>query len=408
MTEDNQGERVTEKNGLTPPIFRLDVEALMDFLQSDSIAISELPRRIVERYNENKERLVFQLEGEADFEGCHLAVYRNVTTRRQLSPWVGFYKPSGLTIRDAKSENQQFVGFVVVGDELFAHTGGQAAPVFERFIDLSFPIAVARRIAEPEVKRARSTQITGAALAADVNFRDPRRITRTESLENVWTALSGQVRPETLQNDALVAVFGRKKKMRLDISGSVKFGPRVESLEKLLKLIRWLLEISEAELPADDDWKILDSIKLLNSWKSKDLVENLRMALAKKLFIDRGFVNMALTNSDASLYANASSYVVTKGREEVLEIDQRPEVAAVVDAVDVQWDESGSLLTSIMIESRCPEYGPDAGTHGTLLEHLHGEMQFNGLTYFLLAGRWYRVDADYVQFVTEELVTLLG
>lgn len=85
-----------------------------------------------------------------------------------------------------------------------------------------------------------------------------------------------------------------------------------------------------------------------------------------------------------------------------------PRWPPVVDAVDVQWDEPGSLLTSIMIESRCPEYGPDAGTHGTLLEHLHGEMQFNGLTYFLLAGRWYRVDADYVQFVTEDLVMLLG
>lgn len=98
-----------------------------------------------------------------------------------------------------------------MGDELYAHTGGHSIAVFERFVDLSFPLDVARRIAQPEVKARPVKPDLRTTLAGD-----PRRITYTESLENVWTALSGQVRAEVLADEGLQAVFGSKKRMRME------------------------------------------------------------------------------------------------------------------------------------------------------------------------------------------------
>jgi uncharacterized protein (TIGR04141 family) len=397
---------MASKNGLYPPIFRIDVDAAKAFLGTE-VPIKDIPRRIIDSYNTNKGTTTYEHEGTANFDGCQLIVYRNARTRAQLSPWVPFYEPSGITIKKVSAQSNHFVGFIVLDDELYAHTGGHSVVAFERFIDVSFPIDIARRIAEPEVKRARSSQISGTTLASDVNFRDPRRITYTESLENVWTALSGQVRPAILADSGLREVFGPKNKMRLEVSSAIKFGPRIDTLDKLIKLIRWLAGTAESPLPEDDDWAILDSIKVLNPRKSRDLIASLHRHLAEKLVVDHDYANVAVTHIDASLYVNATSYAVSKGNEDVYSGDRRPDLPDILDDIDVGQAGPESLLTSIMIRSQCLDYGTEIGTHGTLLEHLHGEIRYGERTYFLLAGRWYEVDASYVDLVTKDFCGLI-
>jgi len=398
--------RVASKKGLNPPIFRIDVDAARAYF-GDEVLLEDIPRRIVDAYNTGKDVTTYEQEGAADFDGCRLVVYRNARARPQPSPWVPFYEPYGIAIMKVSTQSQHFVGFIVVDGELYAHTGGHSVVVFERFIDVAFPIEVARRIAEPEVKRARSSQISGTTLASDVNFRDPRRITYTESLENVWTALSGQVRPVILAESGLRAVFGARDKMRLEVSSAIKFGPRVDTLDKLITLIRWLAATAESPLPDDDDWAILDSIKVLNPRKSKDLIGRLKHDLAEKLVIDRDYANMAVTHVDASLYANATLYTVSRGQEEIYTRELRPDLADILDNVDPGPEGPASLLTSITVRSQCLDYGPGAETHGTLLEHLHGEIRHGDQTYFLLAGRWYEVDASYIDLVTKDFVGLI-
>lgn len=397
---------MTKRAGLEPPIFRIDVDAVRDFFGAD-VALGDIPGRIVGTYNLSKEAEVFVRVGAAEYDACRLAVYRNSQVRPIPIPWPPFYAPSGITIAPATTQSQHFIGFIAVGDELYAHTGGHSIAVFERFVDLSFPIDVARRIAQPEVKRARSSQISGTTLASDVNFRDPRRITYTESLENVWTALSGQVRPDVLAEDGLRAVFGTKKRMRMEVGSSIKFGPCVATLDKLIGLIQWLAARSRAALPADDDWAILDSIKVLNPRKSKDLIARLRETLAEKLVVRHEYANVSVTHADASLYANADRYVVNCGRQDLYSGELRPELADILDGIEPGPEGPIPLLKSITIRSESTDSGSVAGTDGTLLHHLHGEIRHDDRTWFVLAGRWYEVDRQYVDLVTRDFVTLV-
>ncbi|MFD4638415.1 DUF6119 family protein [Lentzea sp. NPDC058436] len=391
------------RSGLYPPIFRIDVDSALAFFGQD-VSIAELPQKIVDLYNASKGVVTYVVQGDVEFDGCRLVVFRNAVSQLRQSFWVSFYESSGIAISDALERFNHFVGFVVVDSEIFVHTGGHSAVVFERFVDISFPIEIARRIAEAEVKRARSSQIAGAALVSDVNFRDPRRITYRESLQNVWTALGGQVRPDVLAQPSLRNVFGNKAKMRLDVSSAIKFGPRVESLDKLIELIRWLADVAESPLPSDDEWAILDSIRVLNPRKSKDLITRLNRQLAVKLIVDRDFSNVALMNADASLYANADQYTVTSGQNEIYEGESRPEMSDVLRGVSFEAGVPESMLKSIIIRSQCIDYGTEVGTAGTLLEHIHGEIRFENHTYFVLAGRWYRVDANYIDLVTKDFV----
>jgi len=398
---------MTERLGLEPPIFRIDLDAVQDFLGVE-VALGDIPGRIVGAYNLAKEAQVFVAVGRAEYDGCQLAVYRNAQARANPISWPAFYEPSGITIAPAFTQSQHLLGFIAVDDELYVHTGGHSIAVFERFVDLSFPIDVARRIAQPEVKRARSSQISGTTLASDVNFRDPRRITYTESLENVWTALSGQVRPDVLAEDGMRAVFGTRKRMRMEVGSAIRFGPRVVTLDKLIALIRWLAVRSRAAPPDEDEWAILDSIKVLNPRKSKDQIARLREALADKLVVRREFVNMAVTHADASLYANADRYVASRGRQDLYSGELRPELGDILDGVDPGPDGPMSLLTSIAVRSESTDAGSVATTDGTLLHHLHGEIRHDDRTWFVLAGRWYEVDRQYIDSVTRDFVGLIG
>jgi hypothetical protein len=242
---------------------------------------------------------------------------------------------------------------------------------------------------------------------SDVNFRDPRRITYTESLENVWTALSGQVRSAVLADPGLRAVFGPKNKMRLEVTSAIKFGPRVDTLDKLIKLTRWLAVTVESPVPEDDQWAILDSIKVLNPRKSKDLIARLHSHLAKKIVVDRDYANIAVTHADASLYANATLYAVNNGQADIYSGEQRPDLSDIFDAVDLEPKAPEALLSSITIRSQCLDFSSEVGTHGTLLEHLHGEIRHGQRTYFLLAGRWYEVDTSYMELVTKDFLGLI-
>jgi uncharacterized protein (TIGR04141 family) len=396
---------MTVSQGIVAPIYRIDVDAALEFL-GNSTNLEDVPDGIITLYNDEKGEEVYRLEGRPTVDGCQLELYRNVKARPNTSTWVQFFKGSGIDLGEIKNEMQHLVCFVCEGNDLYAYTAGQGMVAFERFIDISFPIEIGRRIARPEVKGVRSSQITGSNLASDVHFRDPRRITHVESLENVWTALSGQLLPTVVEDASVVSVFGRKQKIKLDVTASVRFGPKVRSPEKIVELIRWLSQKTDTEIPEDDGWSSLDAIKVLNPRKRKDLVTRLKMELAESIFLRGEYENIAVTHVDASFYDNATHYAVVQQGAVVFEGPDRPSVGDVVQNAVTDGDVLANL-TNISITSDNPDYGAGFGTTGTLLSHLHGELRYGEKTYYLLAGRWYEVEASYIKQVTKDLISTL-
>lgn len=396
------------KVGITPPIYKIDADAAIEVVGATA-DVKDLPAKIIGLYNRQKAEEIYAKQGDADIDGCSLILYRNMKTRPSTSSWVSFFKGSGIKLEDIQNQMQHLVCFVVVDDELYAYTAGQSSVCFERFIDISFPIEVGRRVAKAELKGAKSSQITGTTLASDVHFRDPRRITYLESLDNVWTALSGQLKDSVLGEKTLKDIYGTKSKMRLDVTSAIRLGPRIESPAKLVKLIRWMASKAEEALPLDDAWAGLDAIKVLNPRKRKDLIEKLKKDLAKRIFIKKDWTNISVAHIDASLYDNATCYTVSQGEKVLYEADSAPSLSDFVNNMAVDSANLLDNLTSVVIQTENSDYfNGGVWTSGPLMNHLHGEIRHGGKTYFLLAGKWYEVDATYIEQITKDFIGTLS
>ncbi|WP_437770399.1 DUF6119 family protein [Arthrobacter sp. KNU40] len=394
------------KTGITPPIYKIDADAANEFF-GGAFSAKDLPAKLIDRYNKDKGIETYAIEGTAEIDGCSLQLYRNVKTRPSTSSWVKFFDGSGIELEEIQNQMQHLVCFVVVDDELYAYTAGQSSVSFERFIDISFPIEVGRRVAKAEIKGAKSSQITGSTLASDVHFRDPRRITYAESLDNVWMALSGQLQNSVLVEKALKDVFGAKSKIRLDVTSAIRLGPRIESPQKLIDLIRWMAAKADEALPDDDPWAGLDAIKVLNPRKKKDLIEKLRKNLADRIFVKRDWSNITVAHIDASLYDNATFYAVSQGDAVLYEEDTQPELSDIVGSMTVDTVNLLSNFSSVIIQTENADYFDGVSTTGPLISHLHGEIRHGGKTYFLLAGKWYEVDATYIEQITKDFLETL-
>lgn len=399
---------MAKQAGINAPIYKIDIDSVHEFYGTE-IEIDDIPAKLVAEYNKNKERVVYESQGQATIEGSYTELFLNIDSRANASSWVRFFKDTPINLpEDITNQLQHLMCFVIIDGELYAFTAGQSAVVFERFIDLSFPIDVGRRIAKPEVKSARANQITGTTLASDLHFRDPRRITYTESLDTVWSSLSSYLRDTLLDQKALINIFGDKNKIKLDVASSLRLGPKVQDPLKMIALIQWLVKEGEKDLPADDGWAALDAIKMLSPRKQKLLISELCASLAKQIFTDKSYENLALSHVDSNIYANATNYTVyQKSKSNLLYGEtSEPSLSDIVAVIDLE-DEDAKNLTTVEIETTNDDYGDSFGTNGTLLAHLNGEIVHNGRTYFLLSGKWYEVNASYIQQIQKDFLNLI-
>ena len=396
---------MAKQAGINAPIYKIDVDAAREYF-NEEVALEEMPARLVKEYNEQKKEVIFETRGATTIEGSYIEAFLNVKSAPNTSSWIRFFKDTPIEFGNLSNQFQHLICFVVVGEDLFAFTAGQSVVVFERFVDLSFPIEVGRRIAKPEVKGARANQITGSTLASDLHFRDPRRITYAESLDTVWTALSGYLQDKKLDLNDITDIFGVKTKIKIDVSGALRLGPKIMDPERMVKLIKWLVKQEGEELPEDDAWAALDAIKLLNPRKKRLLIQKLRQALAEKIFKNKSYENLALTHADITIYAGATRYIAIQVDDVLYDNEVSPTLKDIL--ADATLDEDYQKnFSSISIQSINEDVSPAPGTEGSLLAHLNGELTFEGKTYFLLAGKWYEVDANYIEQIRKDFVNLL-
>lgn len=347
--------------------------------------------------------------------------------RVRPSSWEGFLKSVLKNNQDSfQSKDHDFIVFVYDNDDLFCFTGGVASNLINDVCDEDFPKQIMLRLSDPsKIKEARSRGLTGAFYARDFYFRGDYSISPTESFGSVWKDICVLLRESVKDDEDWKLIIGESKKRKIscDVKSSFKIKKRV-SFETAIKLIRKIKQECQRSLTEDEKngFYFLNTINIV---KNKETKEELYKTIVNSAFHflsnnpDFKSFDYDFCHKDYVNFLDANSYKISLGRKEIDVIDEINNAEEILlkikDNVSLVDLESFSKdLEDIKISSQHENEIND--TNGSFLDHLNGEVTFNGKTYFLIDKEWCLVqdkfldilDGDFKNFVKNNIISGLA
>lgn len=285
--------------------------------------------------------------------------------------------------------------------------------MFDPLIDQSFPIEIAKRIVNPEVKGGKQQAISGAIQASDIYFRRPTRISAANSHQEVWKNLSGTISDSVRNSESFTAIFGARRSVSVDIKASIKISARIDNPQKILDMLNWFRELVDTELTDQQkqDFSFFDAIRPLNTRQYGLLISELNDEIANKVMnYDPNECELSLSHEDSSRFINAEAYRLKLAGTTVYEWS-----GSVPDSQQLAAQLNSGLLTGITARERLERYKllcwhqdeQYLNTDGTVLSQLSGELKYQVTIYYLLNGGWYRVEGTFLKITDDELKDIL-
>jgi len=408
-------------------LFRLDSSAIRRRIEGIEKA-EEIPEKLIACYNSEKKQKAKEsdkvLESYSPIEKANssefsvtnkLKFYKKNQTAFVTHTWVNFFEKQKIELGDVKVTVPHIVCFVIKDNDIYAITTGAAYVVFESFIDQAFPIEIAKRILKPEVKGGMQQAISGDIMVADIYFRRPVRIGLSDSHQEVWKNLSGNLLENIRDSENFKKIFGTTKSINIQVKASIKFSCRVDNPNNLLMLIEWLEEIEKTKLSEEQKqaFAFYDSIRPLSNRRDKELVEKLSNDISENLL--KGVVDsksMTLSHEKISQFMNAEKFSLCFNKDVLYEWKSKPSIQEVYEIIQKMKEKIPPELTPREILEKLKIfafYENDVweNTEGTVLQHLSGEHIFNGNCFYLLNGEWFQVERSFQDVTDTELKEIL-
>lgn len=414
-------------NSILLNLFRLDSSAISRRIEGIE-KTEDIPEKLISRYNSEKKQKAKEADNapesytsleEANLSEfalkSNLKFYKKTQAAFVTHSWVNFFEKQKVELGEVKVTVPHIVCFITKGDETYALTTGTAYVVFESFIDQSFPIDIAKRILKPEVKGGKQQAISGEILAADIYFRRPMRVGISESHQEVWKNLSGNLL-ETIQNsESFKSIFGKTKSVNVQVKASLKFSCRVDDPNSILRLIEWLEEIEKTKLSDEQEqaFAFYDSIRPLSNRRDKELIEQLSGDISNKLLLGAlDSKSLTLSNEKISQFMNGEKFSLCFNSEVLKEWESKPSIANVAEIIKQNRANLPSELTPREILEKLKIFASYddnmwENTEGTVMQHLSGEHVFNNNCFFLLNGQWFQVEKSFQEVTDGELKEIL-
>ncbi len=414
---------MSNTSSISVNLYKLDLTRVMQVLPENSEHVS-IPKAIVGRYNATKsadddEVVARHYKAIEDANSSDFASSNNMTFFKKEQAvaishsWTRFFQKQEIPLGNLQSAVPNIVCFVELDDEIYAFTTGSASVIFEPLIDQSFPIEVAKRIVNPELKGGKQQAITGVVQASDIYFRRPTRISAANSHQEVWKNLSGSISDSVRESEKFKNVFGERRSVSVEIKASIKISARLDNPQKILDLLQWFSDLVNTDLTEQQkqDFSFFDSIRPLNTRKDGMLIAELTNTIAEKLInYDPNDCELSLSHEESSRFINADAYRLRVGGNTVSEwLEVVPNVEAVSSEIASQ---AIPEVTSIekLERFKLQSWHQDESylnTDGNVLSHLSGELRHDNTVYYLLNGNWYRVEGAYLTITDEALKDIL-
>nr|WP_294991512.1 DUF6119 family protein [uncultured Sediminibacterium sp.] len=342
-------------------------------------------------------------------DGFEVRLYLNLKPLRPK--WMDFFEPL-LTYPEKLHQKSNlthvYLCFVGYGEQVYIITGGQINTLFELYVEQNFGLDIVMRLYKKEEKVVRNTQdrsVTGNILGQTKFFRGDQKFIDDDRFGKIYKQVSAD-----LSKNKLITRLGfadheiKRKKSGCNAKSSFQL-TKALTFEQLLVLIKGLTEVrNEAEEFA------LNKVHIISRRKSKSMADELDAAFLQIIFdkwSGSEILDVDFCHSNFEDYLKASKYQIKEDSiikyedEEMLDL---PSLIRYLKNRGGFLDQDIHHFHQSMIRNILVSYDEQNNplTADSLINHVHGEIEYKNYTYFRIDGEWYRIDPEFISEINKD------
>lgn len=331
--------------------------------------------------------------------------------------WVGFIDKAlseRSDLRNRYNTSHSFVAFIGFNEKIFVITGGSGSRLIDGYVDQNFGLEVLSRLIDRDssvIKSIHDRTVTGNVLGQSQFYRGNQRFSDQSQFGKVFQKVKAE-----LELKILAMVLGipldeiRGNGTSCLAKNSFLVGKSVD-FDQLLVIVRKL----DALLALPPKFE-LNKVQHITVRKNRELVKALNEQLIITLYKDiksGQSPDVDFCHREFEKFLTANSFVLQpEGDQDVIEFDKAMSFMEIISKIkdkDQYCDEDEIDFKHYVLWRELSAFDEDGVelTNGTILDHIHCEIQYNGSSYFYLDKEWYKIHSDYIKDLNTECKSLL-
>ena len=419
-----------ETTALTLTIYKIDpskAEMVMGGigLQED-FSLGRIPEIIYLYYTDrrnrglstNKEYLLTNIQNSIIWDtGYFISIYKTQDSP-DFTPPIATYFPDH-TIDDLLWKIPPSLAIFIYNDEhCYAIGNWKWYIFFENFVDIGFPIELAKRIMDPKVSNTTERDITWAIYARVQQFRNDQLI-ESQSIGTVWNAINWFISQSVYNSAEFQNIFTpERSKITVNVGAWVTIKRSIPS-SKLLDFFGWAEWLLMLPLTPEQEiaFHQLDGLSEINIRKNRMLFSSLELEVAsviKDQIDNLQKIDFDFCHRDFQSYQSSESYWYNSPISSAIPDWQNQKTCHDIimelyrnGFLDINSKEDLlASLKNIHITANHPL--PTNSVYWSILDHIHWEVRYDNYTFFRIDGRWFKIENSFEEELSEKFENILN
>lgn len=407
---------------ITPSIYKIDPKRVKRAKTLKAVTSQNVNQHILAEHATLKEnglssaKSFHKVLGPIDLGKYKVNVYATSTSAVKPHKWKNLF---GQEINGLDIKYPNLAAFISTEESCYAISAGQGHTLFDQYIDVSFPLSVARHIMKPGLNSTERREIAGSIYGQAQQYRTNQTMVSSQTLGTVWRSLKGEITEEIKSTTDFKNIFGTEKGKIGTAAGSSITINRAVPARKIPDILTWIEKLLATPLTEQQkkDFMFLEGLKEIAARRAKDDIQNLKVKLANYIYDNLSTpadIELDFSHKEFERYHEANMYGFGRHRllgnttwqtppslsEVILALKAANLFATCTSGADVL-----NVLEKTVFYSTNDD--PTRSLKANLLGHLHGEVEYEGQRFFLIDGTWYKTSTTFLKRLRTDFVELL-
>lgn len=298
--------------------------------------------------------------------------------------------------------------FVWSDNHIFAITTGQGFRMIQDFAVPRFGLIIASAYSGHfKITSLNSNAMSSIIHSSKTIYTNEVDFVDVNALDTVFKEITGRLKDSTNVKTLLnLKPTSKRNSMKITAKDYVQFSSAL-NFSGLIHLLS-IIDTYNYEILSDK----FNLITPMTTKRYKDIVAENNIAVMNAIYnavIGKTNFPFDLFHKDTEAYIDADQYVIYNGDTmdeygvsedyDALGLLQ-VSYAAFLDGNEVSKETFHSFLRAVRLQSRHGDY---MSTDGTIMDHISGEIESNGINYYIFYGEYYRLNSTYSERLNESL-----